>query len=165
MPGCGYLRTTITHAPSGNPLPLPAGPVVQGSLSVTGTAIGAVPARFVGLSYEKLAMSYGYFHAQTTTSLRYFAASVPAFCALEAAPSIACCGPQAARALTQQISSTNVKDLAGFLQATGLALPLRHQPRYFDALFSSGRSCSFAASVLGETSWVSRSGTSLTNMA
>ena len=72
LPGCGYHSNYAYTPPSGNPLPVPSGPVVQGSLTVTATAIGAIPSRFVGLSYEKLAMNYGYFHASNHNLIALF---------------------------------------------------------------------------------------------
>ena len=58
LPGCGYT----SNLPSGDRLPLPLSPFVQGSLTVMATSVGVIPPRFMGLSYEKLTMSYGYFH-------------------------------------------------------------------------------------------------------
>jgi hypothetical protein len=52
----------IYTPPSGNFLPVPDGPVVQASLTVTATSSGTIPPRFMGLSYEKTAMTYSYFH-------------------------------------------------------------------------------------------------------
>ena len=62
LPGCGYSANYNYTPPFGKELPTPSGPVVQGSLTVTTTSIGTIPARFMGLSYEKLAMAYSYFY-------------------------------------------------------------------------------------------------------
>ena len=62
LQGCGYSLNYIYTPPSGNFLPVPDGPVVQASLTVTATSSGTIPPRFMGLSYEKTAMTYSYFH-------------------------------------------------------------------------------------------------------
>lgn len=119
LPGCGYHSNYDYHAPSGNPLPLPSGPVVQGSLTVTTTAIGAIPSRFVGLSYEKLAMSYGYFHASNRNLIALFRRLGPGVLRLGGGYVDRLLWTPNANGTHQQISPTNVKNLAGFLQATG----------------------------------------------
>jgi hypothetical protein len=56
IPGCGSsLSTTTSTAPpqSGNPQPIPSGPITPASLSVTATAAGNIGPAFAGLSYEK----------------------------------------------------------------------------------------------------------------
>ncbi len=58
LQGCGYAANPDYVLPSDNPLPSPAGPVVQGTLTVTTNTTGVIPPRFMGLSYEKFAMSY-----------------------------------------------------------------------------------------------------------
>jgi hypothetical protein len=119
LPGCGYHSNYDYHAPSGNPLPLPSGPVVQGSLTVTTTTIGAIPARFVGLSYEKLAMSYGYFHASNHNLIALFRHLGDGVLRLGGGFVDRLLWTPSANGTHQQISPTNVKNLAGFLQATG----------------------------------------------
>jgi hypothetical protein len=56
LTGCGY------HANYAYNLPIPSGPLIEGSLTVTAASVGAIPSRFMGLSYEKFTMSYAYFH-------------------------------------------------------------------------------------------------------
>lgn len=119
IPGCGYSSNYIYHAPSGNPLPLPSGPVVQGSLSVTGAVIGAIPSRFVGLSYEKLAMSYGYFHASNHNLIALFRRLGPGVLRIGGGYVDRLLWTSNSAGTHAQISSTNIKNLAGFLQATG----------------------------------------------
>src|ERR1700753_2655795 len=58
--GCGYTSNYIYHPPTGSPVPVISGPVAQASLTVTATACGRIPPRFMGLSYEKAAMTYSY---------------------------------------------------------------------------------------------------------
>jgi hypothetical protein len=62
LTGCGYEANHAYTSPSGGPLPIPPGPLIEGSLAVTATRVGAIPPGFMGLSYEKLTMSYHYFH-------------------------------------------------------------------------------------------------------
>ena len=118
LSGCGYSSNYIYHAPSGNPFPLPSGPVVQGSLTVTRT-IGAIPSRFVGLSYEKLAMSYGYFHASNHNLIALFRRLGAGVLRIGGGAVDRLLWTSSGTGTHAQISSTNIKDLAGFLQATG----------------------------------------------
>jgi hypothetical protein len=148
IPGCGYSSNYIYHAPSGNPLPLPSGPVVQGSLSVTGTVIGAIPSRFVGLSYEKLAMSYGYFHASNHNLIALFRRLGAGVLRIGGGSVDRLLWTSSSTGTHAQISSTNLKDLAGFLQATGwLCLYAINLATSTPAL--AAEESSFAASVLG----------------
>jgi hypothetical protein len=119
LPGCGYHSNYDYHAPSANPLPLPSGPVVQGSLTVTTTAVGAIPSRFVGLSYEKLAMSYGYFHPSNHNLIALFRRLGAGVLRIGGGVVDRLLWTSSASGTHAQISPTNVKDLAGFLQATG----------------------------------------------
>jgi hypothetical protein len=119
LTGCGYSSNDDYHAPSGKPLPLPSGPVVQSSLSVTRTVIGAIPPRFVGLSYEKLAMSYGYFHASNHNLIALFRRLGAGVLRIGGGAVDRLLWTSNSTGTHAQISSTNVKDLAGFLQATG----------------------------------------------
>ncbi len=119
LPGCGYHANYEYHAPSGTPLPLPSGPVIQGSLTVTATAIGAIPSRFMGLSYEKLAMSYGYFHASNHNLIALFRHLGAGVLRLGGGYVDSLLWTPSPNGTHQQISPTNVKNLAGFLRATG----------------------------------------------
>ena len=102
VPGCGgYSANNNSSATPAAPVP-PQGLVVQGSLTVTTTAIGAIPSRFLGLSYEKLAITYGYFHASNHGLIALFRRLGPAFCGSEAALWISSCGPRVARAHTHR---------------------------------------------------------------
>lgn len=119
LPGCGYHANYDYHPPSGNPLPLPSGPVVQGSLTVTDATIGAIPSRFMGLSYEKLAMNYGYFHASNHNLIALFRHLGAGVLRVGGGSADRLLWTTNANGNHQQISPTNVKNLAGFLQATG----------------------------------------------
>jgi hypothetical protein len=148
IPGCGYSSNYIYHAPSGNPLPLPSGPVVQCSLSVTKTVIGSIPSRFAGLSYEKLAMSYGYFHASNHNLIALFRRLGAGVLRIGGGYVDRLLWTSSSTGTHAEISSANVKNLAGFLQATGW------QCLYAINLATStpalaAEECSFAASVLG----------------
>lgn len=147
LPGCGYSNSTYT-ASSGKPLPLPSGPVVQGSLTVTTTAIGAIPSRFVGLSYEKLAMSYGYFHVSNHNLIALFRRLGAGVLRIGGGSVDRLLWTASASGTHAQISSTNIKDLAGFLQATGwLCLYAINLATSTPAL--AAEEASFAASTLG----------------
>lgn len=150
LPGCGYHSNDNIHAPSGNPLPLPFGPVVQGSLTVTTTAIGVIPSRFMGLSYEKLAMSYGYFHASNHNLIALFRHLGTGVLRLGGGSVDRLLWTPSANGTHQQISPTNVKNLAGFLQATGwLCLYAINFATSTPAL--AAEEVGFAVSALGES--------------
>ena len=70
--GCGYTSNYIYHPPTGGPLPGIPGPVTQASLTVTATPCGTIPPRFMGLSYEKAAMTYAYFHPSNSHMIKLF---------------------------------------------------------------------------------------------
>jgi hypothetical protein len=148
LSGCGYSSNYIYHAPTGNPLPTPSGPVVQGSLSVMGTVIGSIPSRFAGLSYEKLAMSYGYFHASNHNLIALFRRLGAGVLRVGGGAVDRLLWTSSSTGTHAEISSTNVKDLAGFLQATGwLCLYAINLATSTPAL--AAEECGFAASVLG----------------
>jgi hypothetical protein len=148
LPGCGYHANYEYHAPSGNPLPLPSGPIIQGSLTVTTTAIGVIPSRFMGLSYEKLAMSYGYFHASNRNLIALFRHLGAGVLRLGGGYVDKLLWTSNASGTHQQISPTNVKNLAGFLQATGwLCLYAVNLATSTPAL--AAEEVSFAVSALG----------------
>ncbi len=150
LPGCGFHSNYDYHAPPGNPLPLPFGPVVQGSLTVTTTAIGVIPSRFVGLSYEKLAMSYGYFHASNHNLIALFRHLGAGVLRLGGGFVDRLLWTPSANGTHQQISPTNVKNLAGFLQATGwLCLYAVNFATSTPAL--AGEEVGFAVSALGQS--------------
>jgi hypothetical protein len=119
LPGCGYHQNNDYHAPSGKPLPLPVGPVVQGTLTVTTTGLGTIPSRFMGLSYEKLTMSYGYFHASNHNLIALFRHLGAGVLRLGGGYVDKLLWTPNATGTHQQISPANVDNLAGFLQATG----------------------------------------------
>ncbi len=149
LPGCGYHSNYDYHAPSGKPLPLPSGPVIQGSVTVTTTAAGAIPSRFMGLSYEKLAMSYGYFHASNHNLIALFRHLGAGVLRLGGGFVDRLLWTPNANGTHQQISPTNVKDLAGFLQATGwLCLYGVNLATSTPAL--AAEEVAFAVSALGE---------------
>ena len=150
LPGCGYHANYDYHAPSGTPLPMPSGPIVEGSLTVMATAVGAIPSRFMGLSYEKLAMSYGYFHASNHNLIALFRRLGPGVLRLGGGYVDRLLWTSNANGTHQQISPTNVKNLAGFLQATGwLCLYAVNLATSTPAL--AAEEVSFAVSALGES--------------
>jgi hypothetical protein len=150
LPGCGYHSNYVYTPPSGDPLPLPDGPVVQGSLAVTATAIGAIPSRFMGLSYEKLAMNYGYFHASNHNLIALFRQLGAGVLRLGGGFADSLLWTPSANGTHQQISPTNVRNLAGFLQATGwLCLYTVNLATSTPAL--AAEEVAFAVPVLGES--------------
>ena len=86
---------------------------------VTTNAIGTIPPRFVGLSYEKLALSYGYFRTSNHNLIALFRRLGPGVLRIGGSAVDRLLWTPNANGTHQQISSTNIKNLAGFLQATG----------------------------------------------
>ena len=150
LPGCGgYSVNNNSSATSAGPVG-PLGLVVQGSLTVTTTAIGAIPPRFMGLSYEKLAISYGYFHASNHGLIALFRRLGPGVLRLGGGYVDQLLWTPSSTGTHTQISSTNVKDLAGFLQATGwLCLYGINLATSTPAL--AAEEAGFAASALGSS--------------
>ncbi len=73
----------------------------------------------MGLSYEKLAMSYGYFHASNHNLIALFRHLGPGVLRLGGGYVDRLLWTPSANGTHQQISPANVDNLAGFLQATG----------------------------------------------
>ena len=68
---CGFTAKSAVNA---TPEPIPANPVppAAATLRVTTNVLGTIPARFVGLSYEKAAMTYSYFRASNRHLIALF---------------------------------------------------------------------------------------------
>jgi hypothetical protein len=116
LPGCGY---SVNASSAGNSLPLPIGPITDGSLLVTTTSIGTIPSHFMGLSYEKLAITYNYFHSSNHNLIALFRRLGPGVLRLGGGFVDRLLWTSSSSGSHAQITSTNIKDLAGFLQATG----------------------------------------------
>ncbi|MGB8536475.1 MAG: glycosyl hydrolase family 79 C-terminal domain-containing protein [Acidobacteriaceae bacterium] len=149
LPGCGYHSNYIYTPPSNNHLPAPSGPVVQGSLAVTTTAIGTIPSRFMGLSYEKLAMNYGYFHGSNYNLIALFRRLGAGVLRVGGGSADSLLWTPSKTGTHDQISPTNVRNLAAFLQATGwLCLYAVNLATSTPAL--AAEEVSFVVSTLGE---------------
>lgn len=116
--GCGYSANR-SYFMEANPLPLPVGAVVQGSLTVTATSTGTIPPRFMGLSYEKLAMTYGYFHASNHNLIALFRRLGAGVLRLGGGSVDRLLWTPKATGTHTQISPANIRNLAAFLDATG----------------------------------------------
>jgi hypothetical protein len=117
IPGCGY--SSNRNSSPGSPIPVPIGPIIEGSLVVTGTTAGAIPSRFMGLSYEKLAITYNYFHSSNRNLIALFRRLGSGVLRLGGGSVDRLLWTSSSSGSHEQITSTNIKDLAGFLQATG----------------------------------------------
>ena len=115
LPGCGYT----SNLPSGDRLPLPPSPFVQGSLTVMATSVGVIPPRFMGLSYEKLTMSYGYFHPSNQHLIALFRRLGAGVLRLGGGTVDELLWTNNKTGSKAQITAARIKALAGFLQATG----------------------------------------------
>jgi hypothetical protein len=104
----------------------------------------------MGLSYEKLAMSYGYFHASNHNLIALFRHLGAGVLRLGGGAVDRLLWTPNANGTHLQISPTNVKNLAGFLQATGwLCLYAVNLATSTPAL--AAEEVSFAVSALGES--------------
>jgi hypothetical protein len=117
LPGCGYSVNGNSTGSSGNPLPI--GPIIEGSLLVTAISVGAIPSRFMGLSYEKLAINYNYFHASNHDLIALFRRLGAGVLRIGGGSVDRLLWTPSSSGTHAQITSTNIKNLAGFLQATG----------------------------------------------
>jgi hypothetical protein len=119
LPGCGYSANHAYIPPSGHPFPTPSGPVLQGSLTVTATASGLIPSRFMGLSYEKLALTYPYFHLSNRNLIALFRRLGDGVLRIGGGSVDRIQWAENGHGNHTQITPFNVRALAGFLQATG----------------------------------------------
>jgi hypothetical protein len=123
----GYDTNYGFVPPFGLPFTLPAaplstasGPVVQGSLTVTTNYAGTIPSRFMGLSYEKEAISYAYFHASNHDLIALFQRLGDGVLRIGGGSVDQILWTADSEGATHaQVSPANIKALAGFLQATG----------------------------------------------
>lgn len=117
LPGCGYTANdSATNFAA--PVP-PLGLVVPSSLTVLATPIGSIPPRFMGLSYEKFAISYGYFHASNHNLIALFRRLGSGVLRLGGGSVDQVLWTTAKEGTHAQVSPANVRNLANFLQATG----------------------------------------------
>ena len=122
---------------------------MQGSLKVTTTPIGVIPPRFMGLSYEKLAMTYGYFHPSNHNLIAMFRRLGAGVLRVGGGSVDQLLWTSSSTGTHAQISPTNIKNLAGFLQATGwLCLYAVNLATSTPAL--AAEEVAFAVSALGE---------------
>jgi hypothetical protein len=119
LPGCGYTANPNYHPPSGQPLPVLKGPLVPASLILGATASGAIPARFIGLSYEKTAISYNYFHTSNHNLIALFRLLGAGVLRIGGGSVDRVLWTPARTGTHLQVTASNIKALAGFLTATG----------------------------------------------
>jgi hypothetical protein len=113
LQGCGYHSNYIYTPPSGNPLPVPDGPVVQA------TSNGTIPQRFMGLSYEKTAMTYSYFHESNRHLIALFRRLGDGILRIGGASVDQVMWTPEATGSHSQVRPAEIKALATFLQETG----------------------------------------------
>jgi hypothetical protein len=119
MPGCSYKANSHDATSSGGSTPVSPAPFVHGSLTVDSSPIGAIPPRFIGLSYEKLAMTYGYFHPSNHNLIAMFRLLGAGVLRIGGGSVDQILWTTNATGNHAQITSADIKALAGFLQATG----------------------------------------------
>jgi hypothetical protein len=146
--GCGYTSNYIYTPPSGSPLPVTPGPVAQASLTVTTTPSGTIPPRFMGLSYEKSAMTYSYFHESNQHLIGLFRRLGDGVLRIGGGSVDHVMWTPDSTGTHLQVTPVEIKALAGFLQATGwLCLYGVNLATSTPAL--AAEEVSYAASVLG----------------
>jgi hypothetical protein len=123
LPGCsGYIANSNHEAAFGNSSSapsVPSAPSIQGSLIVGATSIGSIPSRFIGLSYEKLTMSYAYFHPSNHNLIALFRRLGPGVLRLGGGSVDHLLWTSDATGTHTQITSASIKDLGRFLTAAG----------------------------------------------
>jgi hypothetical protein len=121
--GCsGYIANSNHEAAfgKGSSVPsAPSDPSLQGSLVVGATSIGSIPSRFIGLSYEKLTMSYAYFHPSNHNLIALFRRLGPGVLRLGGGSVDQLLWTSDATGSHAQITSASIKDLGRFLTAAG----------------------------------------------
>jgi hypothetical protein len=146
--GCGYTSNYIYTPPSGSPLPVIPGPVAQASLTVTSIPSGTIPPRFMGLSYEKSAMTYSYFHESNQHLIGLFRRLGDGVLRIGGGSVDHVTWVPESTGNHLQVTPVEVKALAGFLQATGwLCLYGVNLATSTPAL--AAEEVAYAASVLG----------------
>jgi hypothetical protein len=117
--GCGYSSNLTLNALPGGPPASPSVPAGQGSLTVTTNVIGSVPSRFMGLSYEKLTMSYAYFHTSNHDLIALFRRLGDGVLRIGGGSVDQILFTSGDKGTHSQVTPLNITALAGFLQATG----------------------------------------------
>src|SRR3984885_9301014 len=146
--GCGYTSNYIYHPPYGNPLTIIPGPVTQASLTVTSISCGTIPPRFMGLSYEKSAMTYSYFHPTNAHLIALFRRLGDGVLRIGGGSVDQVMWTTTTKPTHLQVTAAEIKDLAGFLQASGwLCLYGVNLATSTPAL--AAEEVAYAASVLG----------------
>ena len=119
MTDCGYTANYVYAPPTGLVLPPLPGPVVMGTLTVTAAASGVIPERFMGLSYEKFTLSYGYFHASNHNLIRLFRGLGAGVLRIGGGAVDRVQFLAQGNGTHQQVTPAQIKALAGFLEASG----------------------------------------------
>jgi hypothetical protein len=119
LPGCGYNSPYTNRPLPGEGLLLPAGPIIEGSLTVGAASIGTIPPRFMGLSYEKFTMNYGYFHPSNHSLIGLFRRLGAGVLRLGGGSVDTLLWTSDATGTHTQITAADIEGLAGFLEATG----------------------------------------------
>ncbi len=117
--GCGYTAPQPYVPPPSNPPPGPSPLLTQDTLRVSTVSVGSIPARFMGLSYEKLAMSYSYFHASNHHLIALFRRLGAGVLRIGGGSVDHVLWTPGATGTHAQVCAANIMGLAGFLQATG----------------------------------------------
>ena len=119
LPSCGYTANPNYHAPVGSPLPVLEGALIAASLTVGETTSGAIPERFMGLSYEKTSISYNYFHTSNHNLIALFRLLGAGVLRIGGGSVDRIQWTPDKKGTHEQVTASNIKALAGFLQATG----------------------------------------------
>jgi hypothetical protein len=91
----------------------------QGSLIVSADVVGVIPPNFLGLSYEKLAISYPFFRASNHNLISLFKLLGAGVLRLGGGSVDHTMFTSETNGTHSQITSSNIKNLAAFIKATG----------------------------------------------
>jgi hypothetical protein len=120
LPGCGFSTNPAYVPPANNPLPSPSGPVLQASVNVSTVSSGSsIPQRFMGLSYEKSAMSYSYFKPSNHNLIALFKRLGEGILRIGGGSVDRVLYLAEGKQTHAEVTPANITALAGFLKATG----------------------------------------------
>jgi hypothetical protein len=114
LAGCGYRGLSINQSALGN-----TSSTDLNALNVGAGAIGKIPPRFLGLSYEKLSITYNYFHPSNYNLISLFRLLGAGVLRLGGSSVDTLLWTGDVTGTHQQVTAANITNLAAFLNATG----------------------------------------------
>jgi hypothetical protein len=114
LTGCGYSGLSSRQSSFGD-----SSSSSINALTVGSNSIGTIPPRFMGLSYEKLTITYSYFHPSNYNLISLFRVLGPGVLRLGGGSVDTLLWTNNATGTHTQVTAANITNLAAFLNATG----------------------------------------------